>query len=487
MRWSSARRQKPTPEPPASGGTASTDKYGSLFTIPVSAWKVSYEEGGAKAYEWYPSEVLANTRVTELGAASPSVQAQAQEGYVEVLGLLYKVGEQLKSKYAALDFTTPGSLLADLGAIDIPGDVVANFGSPSTYFVDVTSTPVPRRLSLAVLPDQLFVGTGSSVEISTLASSDLGVIRSETSSSMTVSGVLVNNEIKSLSLTAGNVADVLFLVEEKETPTGPPPFTFTKITSISVLKVADDKFYLALGEAGGDDSNGRVVVFSAASSEFTDSQKSFHVSGQRAGDYFGWSVRLQLLDRDGGLDVFSPEPVLFVGAPKANSGVGYVRIVNFDKTIVGTLSSTDANVRAFGYSLGGGVYEVENYLLVGAPESVRSNTDNTQVGAVFVYKWFNGGDKGDYALKETVKADDASGLADSDGRHFGASVQYFTHRSHLYFFVMSYNARHTRTAISTFSLSDYSYDSTFSRYTPRGIRHLLYFAGTSMGSDRKYW
>ena len=79
-----------------------------------------------------------------------------------------------------------------------------------------------------------------------------------------------------------------------------------------------------MGEATVNSNQGQVRVFWGSDSEFSDiSQKFEKVEGGGTEEWFGWSVKLQLLDRDGTAATLSPEPVLFVGAPKANSGVGY--------------------------------------------------------------------------------------------------------------------------------------------------------------------
>ena len=131
--------------------------------------------------------------------------------------------------------------------------------------------------------------------------------------------------------------------------------TFTRITSISVLKVADNEFYLAVGDPADNSNTGKVVVFDGMDSVFSDIKQTFEVKGGDTGDWFGWSVKLQLLDRDGaGSD--PAEPVLFVGAPKASSDKGYVQVFAFNhqtpllQTITPPAFST-SYVGAFGYSV----------------------------------------------------------------------------------------------------------------------------------------
>ena len=272
---------------------------------------------------------------------------------------------------------------------------------------------------------------------------------------------------------------------------------FQGIASISVLKASAHKFYLALGDPTDNSNTGKAVVFEMGRYDFSDVQKTFEVEGSAAGDWFGWSVKLQLLDRDGG-GAGLPEPVLFVGAPKAKNGKGSVEVFDFKKKILIQTLSPEASltyVRAFGYSLGGGIYkkrqfsgspvtedeeEVKNYLLIGAPASVQSDSVDTQDGAAFVYKWNNGEGAGGatvpgaYELKGVARPATAShitvgsvvegqlpdsatvGGVDVDlsvyNEHFGASVGFVNYDSDPYLYVVSYNSDRTGTAISAFQL-----------------------------------
>ena len=250
-------------------------------------------------------------------------------------------------------------------------------------------------------------------------------------------------------MSIGTIAE-LTLTSDSEigSEIGQEAVTFTGITAIDVLKESANKFYLAVGDSTDNSNTGKVVVFEGTDSEFSTLTQTFEVLGDNAGDWFGWSVKLALLDRDGDTATLSHEPVLFVGAPKATigstSGVGYVKVFDISGgdiqtitplnstaynwprvlSVAATSSTSLANVRAFGYSVSGsmhttpasvrsipfGMAAAESYLFVGAPESYSGE------GAVFVYRWSNGvrlpgavPPGGEYALKgvvsPTVKGD----------------------------------------------------------------------------------
>ena len=335
-------------------------EYGSFFTIPVKVWKVeSSFRGGIE--EFFPSKAEAIKR--SLVFLGEKAKTSVKTVSLELLGVLKREDNgALKSKYAAFyPDTVAGSLTTFLGGV-ISIDTGTGITDVDAGFTNLYTTT--NKLSFAALTDKLFIAQGASVYSTSLTVNQSGIVE---------------------FVAEGALKPVVF----------PSVFRFTGITAISVLKFADDKFYLAVGEATDNSNAGRAVVFEGTNAEFSDIEQTFRVTGA-AGDWFGWSVKLQLLDRDGA-GSGTPEPVLFVGAPKAPSStgtseVGTVKVFavadGVDRNIQ-TIRAPPAltYVRAFGYSLAGGIHATtNNYLFVGAPKSTHSGTEQ---GAAFVYKWNN--------------------------------------------------------------------------------------------------
>ena len=392
-----------------------------------------------------------------------------------ILGFLVR-DSGLKIKYGVVNWQQGGvNFQSPDISIDTGTDVDAGF---------TTLYTTPNKLSFAALTNQLFIAQGTGVKRISLTASTM-------ESGGTISNVRFDKgaDLVEMELSSGGQTEA---------------FRFTEITAISILRFANDKFYLAVGEATVNGHRGKVVVFEGTNEAFLGVTQRFTQVGDKAGDMFGWSVKLQLLDSDGaGSD--SPEPVLFVGAPKASSadgatsGVGYVKVFGLDGADIQTITPPAycnlTYVRAFGYSLGGGFHATtNNYLFVGAPASEYTSTDDsgggggnglnglgglgglggggsggtvTQEGAAFVYKWNGGG--GSYALKAIARpTEDSHGSVgsvltghpsgsawDTDySNHFGASVGYANFGSEPHLYVVSYKSDHSGTAITVFGIDN---------------------------------
>ena len=437
-------------------------EYGAFFMLPVQAWKASYLrwDWAASAEYWFIDESSISSHapmLTSSNVTKAHFARRKEEDPIEVFGFLFRDSSSgdLKIKYGVV--SQSGGIIFQSSGSDIPIETGTSVASGFTNLYTTTN-----KLSFAALPDQLFFAQGGEVYNASLTATAI------------INGT--NRRLNSVTFGIGSAASLpLSSGSSDGQTTGPPAITFTGITAIDVLKFADTKFYLALGDPADNSNTGKVVVFEGTDSTFADISQTFEVKGGATEDWFGWSVKLQLLDKDGGAAVSSPEPVLFVGAPKASSGAGYVKVFDIEGAEIQTLPAP-ASMRAFGYSVAGGMKNtrqgtrnidpstmtkaeieasanpfnitesvelVENYLFVGAPESYSGQ------GAAFSYKWNNGGDSGSYALEKTIRA---TPVSSSHRRHFGASVgyTYYTPWTSVYLYVVSYNNDHTSTAVSAF-------------------------------------
>ena len=413
-----------------------------------------------------------------------TIPVEKQDGSsTELLAFLHKDGGQLKIKYATLDVTLASGFLEYRGDIEIPGDVVDDFSLPPTYDTD----PMPRRWSFAALPGRLFMGHGAELKSTLLTVDDT-----------------------SWSITLG-------------TETVAPAVTFTGITAIDVLKVADatagDKFYLALGDSTDNSNTGKVVVFEGTDAEFATLTQTFEVLGDNAGDWFGWSVKLGILDRDGDTVTLSPEPVLFVGAPKAPgygvhalNGVkvvnindviaeaGYVKLFDIEGTELQKLSGSERIVsplvQGFGYSLDVTDPRIRSsYLIVGAPGSTFLNVEG---GVVFVYKWkidATTSSNSAYELRSvfsTQKKPSGTGLAGIPSRselpsaqnnelYLGAEVgAFYMGDNKARFYAAAYDENRTRTTIVFFHAENSATDVR--EYSTGSKKHSISYASVEYGS-----
>ena len=284
------------------------------------------------------------------------------------------------------------------------------------------------------------------------------------------------------------------------------PFAYEKVEtedfqSLSALQVRDDLFYLAMGYPSV------VTVFRARQSDFSDGTLDFQLevkeeleSGLGTESWFGWSVKLHLLDKDGAGD--NPaEPVLFVGAPQW--GVGIVKVFTVAptedasrdlQTLSPPMDIPDVVPQAFGYSIGA----MENNVMVGAPKT------NEDKGAVFFYTWNT--TSGQYELKKAafvgvnptintingVEVHEMAGTIAHSGAalipaQFGAEIGAFVYDSMInpvyhpdvasdhadyrwiasesskrnrYLYVVGYHADHTKTILYLFNKRD---DGTFTQ------------------------
>ena len=356
---------------------------------------------------------------------------------VEVFGFLVS-DSGLKIKYGVMkgDINTGTTSQLRIDYQSTPATPIDTGTSVDAEFTDLYAAT--NKLSFAALTDTLFVAQGANVYSASFAFNP-------------------SSTIQKLTITA-------------PPPPAPAPAagTFTGITAIDVLKFTDtdgDKFYLAVGDPGSDTSAGKVGVFEGTDSGFSDIEQTFRVEGD-IGEWFGWSVKLQKLSSD---------PVLFVGAPKATigstSGVGYVKVFTVVAGSAGEAGSaiqtitppafSTSYVRAFGYSLAGGIHSSDNYLIVGAPASTHNSA---QEGAAFVYAW-NGSTAydlkaiarptaGSYGIVpagvETAVIYPSTPWNFAHNSNFGASVGYLLHQTRPYFYFVSYNSGHTETAMTAF-------------------------------------
>ena len=379
----------------------------------------------------------------------------------EILGVLKREPDgSLKSKYAPFygtetqDFTT---------FREIPINRKAE-----TSFQTLYTTNKP---SFAVLPDQLFIAQEESVYRTPLALITLVLKRR---------GAL---EVESLGFSIGALAKQNVDIE----PTiGEKTITSTQGLSFSVLKVTDELFYLAIGDPS---RKGKVVVFEGVYADFSSSQQKFQLEGEIPGSWYGWSVKLHLLDKDGAEGAGLPEPLLFVGIPKINKNTGLVKIFSIMPDNIRELhllksptvnSPTEISVEAFGYSIG----VLGEYLAIGAPQT------NEEKGAIFFYTWNVENQR--YQLKEAafvgvaptitdVVVHEMAGTITHSGdslapMHFGAEVGDFSYKSmiptgtpdyHLnndHFYSVGYNANHTKTILYLFHKQD---DGTFTQVSSK--------------------
>ena len=405
-------------------------EYGAFFILPVTLWRLTYEN----ITEWYKTEA-------EAEESKSGISGSVASDSMDVFALLKSDGSLIIKPFS------PEA--GRQGFIALSGEEFDISASLPTLLADgFTRLYSASKVSILSWENRLFVVQGTGIKTQSFSSTVL--LNPFVTSLNTANRASQVNPLTPLTLRS---ADEQIPVIGKEKSSG-----FTKITAISVLRTTD-KFYLALGDPADDTTIGKVAVFEGSDSAFSDIKQTFEVLGDNAGDWFGWSVKLSLLDRDGVGSASFPEPVLFVGAPKATvggtSGVGYVKVFAFDETVIQTLTPADVTapvIKAFGYSLDAKSHPLFRFshLIVGAPET------NSEKGAIFIYRWQDRQYvlKGVFAIGAIPTGVSGRKVTLKDGaynKHFGAEVGAFYFDSTFpRFYAVSYDSGHTGTSIQFF-------------------------------------